>query len=85
MTSLVRLGVDLIFLSLWLHDLKMFRVILRISLRIVININEILGMKVQTMGIKVYDVLTSAKKNFEMDGIRLLLLIRLNGGKDLSK
>lgn len=42
-------------------------------------------MKVQTMGIKVYDVLTSAKKNFEMDGIRLLLLIRLNGGKDLSK
>lgn len=63
----------------------MFRVILRISLRIVININEILGMKVQTMGIKVYDVLTSAKKNFEMDGIRLLLLIRLNGGKDLSK
>lgn len=37
------------------------------------------------MGIKVYDVLISAKKNFEMDGIRLLLLIRLNGGKDLLK
>lgn len=57
-TSLVKLGIDNISEPL-LHDLKMFKVIFIISLRIVIYINEIMGMKVQTMGIKFYDVLTS--------------------------
>lgn len=57
----VSLVVVIIFLNLWYMILTIFKVILRIYLKIIININEIVAIKVQTMGIKFYHVLTKVK------------------------